>query len=252
MTMSRWKAAAIHLSLSVCIGAVAGILFFGVWYPPPYFHAAGADELILLLVGVDLALGPLLTLIVFRSGKRGLKFDLAFIGLVQSIALIYGLSVVLISRPVFLVGAVDRFVLVAANEIADSDLAQGSEPLFRSRSWTGPVLVASTLPTDVKERNELVFSAFYGRDLPNIPKYYRHYEEAGQTLLLTAKPLRTLRDNNSQYFGQIERWLAKSGRSEASVVWVPLRARKTDLVMLLDARTAQPLQALSIDPWSKQ
>jgi hypothetical protein len=249
MTMTRWKAAAIHFAISACIGAIVGILFFGVWYPPPYFHAAGADELILLLVGVDLALGPLLTLIVFRSGKRGLKFDLAFIGLVQSIALIYGMSVVLASRPVFLVGAVDRIVLVAANEITDADLAQGSEALFRLRSWTGPVLVASTLPTDVKERNDLVFSSFYGRDLPNIPKYYRHYEEAGQALLAAAKPLQVLRNEKPQYFREIERWLSKSGRSETSVVWVPLRVRKADLVMLLDAKTAQPLQALAIDPW---
>lgn len=247
--MTRWKAAAIHLAISACIGAGAGLLLFNVWYPPPYFHAAGADELILLLVGVDLALGPLLTLIVFRSGKRGLKFDLAFIGFVQTVALVYGMSVVLASRPVFLVGAVDRFVLVAANEITDADLAQGSETLFRSRSWTGPVLVASTPPTDVKQHNDLVFSAFYGRDLPNIPKYYHRYEEAGEKLLATAKPLQALRDNKPQYFGLIENWLAQSGRAQSSIVWVPVRARKADLVMLLDAKTAQPLQALAIDPW---
>ena len=75
--MSRWKAASIHCSISALVGLIVGFLLFGLWYPPPYFHAAGADELILLLVGVDLTLGPLLTLIVFRSGKRGLKFDLA-------------------------------------------------------------------------------------------------------------------------------------------------------------------------------
>ena len=80
--MSRWKAAGIHLSISLAIGLLVGALLFGVWYPPPYFHAAGADELILLLVGIDIVLGPLMTLVIFRSGKRGLKFDLTVIGLV--------------------------------------------------------------------------------------------------------------------------------------------------------------------------
>jgi hypothetical protein len=247
--MTRWKAAAIHLSISAVIGIVAGTLLFGVWYPPPFFHAAGADELVLLLVGVDLALGPLLTLIVFRSGKRGLKFDLAFIGLIQTVALVYGLSVVLESRPVFLVGAVDRFVLVAANEITDTDLAQGTEDRFRARSWTGPVLVAAAIPTDIQERNELVFSAFSGRDLPNFPKYYRDYAIAGKALLSNAKTLDVLRNERPQYSREIKRWLAQSKRSESSLVWVPLQARKTHLVMLLDASTAQPVQALAIDPW---
>src|SRR4029078_12975478 len=110
--MSRWKAAGIHLSISLLIGLIVGALLFGVWYPPPYFHAAGADQLVLLLVSVDIVLGPLLTLVVFKSGKWGLKFDLTLIAVMQTIALVYGLSVVLRSRPVFLVAAVDRFVLV--------------------------------------------------------------------------------------------------------------------------------------------
>jgi hypothetical protein len=247
--MPRWKAAGIHLSISACIGVVAGLLLFGVWYPPPLFHAAGADELILLLVGVDLAIGPLLTLIVFRAGKRGLKFDLVCIGLVQSIALVYGMSVVLQSRPVFLVGVVDRFVLVAANEIADDDLAQGQQPQFRSRSWTGPRLVVAELPTSSKERSDLVFSSFSGRDVPNLPKYYRDYAQAGQSLLAKAKTLDFLRNERPDYQEPITQWLAQSGHAESSVVWLPLQARKTDLVMLLDAKTAQPVQALAIDPW---
>src|SRR4051794_12122697 len=122
--MTRWKAAAIHSSISAAVALLVGALLFGLWYPPPYFHAAGADELILVLVGVDLAVGPLLTLIVFRPGKRGLKFDLVTIGVIQSAALVYGMSIILQSRPIFLVGTLDRFDLVSANEISDADLAE--------------------------------------------------------------------------------------------------------------------------------
>lgn len=247
--MSRWKAAAIHLSISIVIGVVTGILLFGLWYPPPYFHAAGADELILLLVGVDLTLGPLLTLVVFRSGKRGLKFDITMIGLAQSMALIYGMSVVLQSRPVFLVGAVDRFVLVSANDITDADLEQGREAQFRSRSWTGPRLVAAEMPSDPKERDELMSLALAGRDIQNLPKYYRDYAQAGKSLLANAKSLDALHKSKPQFNELIGHWLAESGRSDSSVVWLPLQALKSDLVMLLDANTAQPLQTLAIDPW---
>jgi hypothetical protein len=205
--------------------------------------------LVLLLVGVDLVIGPLLTLIVFRPGKRGLQFDLVTIGLLQSAALVYGMSVVLESRPVFLVGVLDRFELVAANEITDADLAQGNRPEFRSRSWTGPRLAVAELPTNLKERNDLTTLALSGRDVQDMPKYFYEYASKGTTLLARAKPLESLRRQNQQFRAPISQWLNKSGRSDDTVAWLPIRARKADLVMLLDAHTAQPLGALAIDPW---
>jgi hypothetical protein len=247
--MSRWKAAAIHSSISAVIALLIGALFFGLWYPPPYFHAAGADELVMLLVGVDLGIGPLLTLIVFRSGKRGLRFDLSVIAVLQTAALIYGLFVVLQSRPVFLVAAVDRLVLISGNEITDDDLKQGAEPEFRSRSWTGPRIVAAVMPTDPKERSDVVFAAAYGRDLEKLPKYYHPYATTAKALLTQARSLDGLRRKSADADAKVASWLARSGRTESSVVWVPLQARKEDIVMLLDAETAQPLQALAIDPW---
>jgi len=246
--MTRWKAAAIHSLISVAVGLTAGALLLGLWYPPPYFHAAGADQLILLLVGVDLVLGPLLTLIVFRSGKRGLAFDLTVIAILQTAALVYGLAVVLQSRPIFLVATVDRFVLVAANEITDEDLAAGSEEAFRTRSWTGPRLAAAELPTDPQQRNKLIDLTLAGRDIQNLPRYYQSYVSDARNLLARAKPLAQLRQS-AKDLRPLEDWLRTRHRKEETIVWLPLQARKEDLVMLLDARTAEPLGALSIDPW---
>lgn len=247
--ITRWKAASIHLSISAFIGVISGGLLFGVWYPSPLFHAAGADELILLLVGVDLCIGPLLTLLVFRQGKWGLKFDLAVIGVLQLAALIYGMHVVLEARPIFLAAVVDRIEVVAADEITDDDLAQGSEPEFRSRSWTGPRLVAVQMPKDEIERSDLAFSALNGRDAQNIPKYFRHYSEAGTTILKNAKSLDLLQAKHPEEFVQIDDWLKQSQHRRESLVWVPLEARKADQVMLVDAKTAEPVKAFAVDPW---
>jgi len=247
--MSRWKAASIHLLISVTIGILAGAVLFLVWYPPPYFHAGGADELVLLLVGVDLTLGPLLTLIVFRSGKPGMKFDLVVIGVLQTAALAYGLSVVSKSRPVFLVAVPDRFVLVGASEIRDEDLAQGSEPRFRTRAWSGPRLVGAPLPDDPHEKNELTSLAMAGVDLQNLPKYYRDFSSIKDRLLRNAKPLKDLQAKHPEAQADIVNGLRRLGRQEPSVLWLPLVARKDDLVMLIDATSAEPLGPLNIDPW---
>ena len=86
--MSRWKAASIHLSISILVGLLVLALLFLVWYPEPYFEAAGGQHLIVVLLGVDLVLGPLMTLILFKSGKWGMRFDLWMIGIIQSAALV--------------------------------------------------------------------------------------------------------------------------------------------------------------------
>jgi hypothetical protein len=247
--MSRWKAAAIHLTISATIGLVVGALLFGVWYPPPYFHAAGADVLVLLLVSVDLTLGPLLTLVVFKSGKRGLKFDLAVIAIAQAIALVYGMSVVLKSRPVFLLAVIDRFELIAASDIAPADLAEGSAPEFRSLSWTGPRLAAAEKPKDWRDRNKILFGKTGGKDIDVLPKYYVDYASAAPDLLKRAKPLDALPLRGEKDRDALDKALSAAHAERANVVWVPIVARKASLTMLLDVHTGRPVRAIAVHPW---
>lgn len=248
--MSRWKAAGIHFSLSILIALVVGTLLFGVWYPPPYFHAAGADTLVVLMVGVDIVLGPLLTLIVFKSGKKGLRFDLTLIGVVQTVALIYGMSVVLRSRPVFLVAAVDRFVLVSASDIDPADLAKGTKPEFRSLSWTGPRMVGAELPAPGKARTAILMSSLAGKDVDRLPQYYVDYADAAPALLQKAKPLDELRVPDAASQQTLNAALARAGVTPDEVLWVPLVARKANLVMLLRREDGKPLRAVAINPWA--
>ena len=247
--MSRWKAAAIHLSISFLIGLLVLALLFLVWYPQPYFDAAGGQHLIIVLLGVDLVLGPLLTLILFTSGKKGMLFDLWMIGIFQTSALIYGLVVIAEARPVFIVAAVDRFDLVSAADIDPLDLAEGKEPRFRTLSWTGPRLIGAQLPPRGKERTELMFHGPGGKDVQHFPKYYVDYESAAQRLLEHAKPVAALRKAHPDAGPVLDQWLSESGRKESDVVWVPIVARKSSLTMLLEARTGAVLDALPIYPW---
>lgn len=247
--MSRWKAAAIHFLLSLLAGGLVFGLLFGLWFPPPYFHAAGADKLVLLLFGIDLTLGPLLTLIIFKSGKPGLKFDLTVIGLVQAAALVYGLHVITVTRPVFLVGAIDRFNLVSAKDIDPADLAEARHEAFRHLSWTGAQLVAAERPTDSAERTKLLFSGLEGKDIERLPKYFVPYAEQAQTLLQRAQPLDKLRPHDTAASAEVDAWLARNGRNRADVVWLPVMARNASLTMMMDKQSGQPLGALDIDPW---
>lgn len=248
--MSRWKAAGIHLSINAVIALLAAGLIYGIWYPHPYSQAAGAGTLVLLLLGVDLVLGPLLTLVVFKAGKKGLRFDLAAIAILQVCAFVYGLHVVAAARPAFIVGVIDRFSLVIANDIDSADLAKATDPAFRYMPWTGPRLIGAQMPKDWQSRNEVLFSGAAGKDIDELPRYYVPYAQVAQALLSHANSLDDTKRKHPETTHLIDDWLRKHPNHNASnVVTLPLAAHKQSLTMLVDRKTGAVLDGLPVSPW---
>src|SRR5689334_16943960 len=63
------RAALVHLGLSALVGLATAAIVFGLWFPFPYRNLAGGQHLFLVLVGVDVVCGPLLTAILFNPLK---------------------------------------------------------------------------------------------------------------------------------------------------------------------------------------
>jgi len=98
---------------------------FWLWYPSPLDKALGVANIFLLLLSIDVIIGPLLTLIVAKQGKRSLKTDLLTIATLQLAALVYGLYMVAQGRPVWIIYSNNRFELVQAYEaVIDSSSNQ--------------------------------------------------------------------------------------------------------------------------------
>lgn len=245
--LSRWKASAIHLGLSACIAGALLALMLLVWYPWPLYSIAGGRGLTMILVGVDVVLGPLITLVIFKAGKKGLKFDLAVIALLQLSALAYGVHTVFVARPAWLVFNVDRFNLVAAIDLDPADLAKVTRPEFRSPPIDGPRFVATTLPKDRNARLKLLDSALAGKDVQLFPQRYVPYEQEAAHALGHARRLEVLQKRDRK--GVVQDYLDSSGRAADSVKFLPLRARTADAAVLLDAKTGMPLKIVLVDPW---
>ena len=248
-TMSRWKASGIHLLVSLGVASATGALIYFVWYPPPYFQVAGGNTLMLLIMGVDVVIGPLLTLTIFRAGKKGLRFDLAVIALLQIGAFCYGIYVIAAARPVFVVAAVDRFVLVAASDLDDKDLSEASQPQFATRSWTGPRLVGVAPPKEGGEGFDSVMSALAGKDVDKYPKYYVPYDQVSEALLSRSQPLAEIMKKSAQSAEIVQRFLAVHSADPADYRSLPLQGRIASYTMVVSAKTGLPLTALAIDPW---
>lgn len=246
--MSRWKASGIHflISLFIAIAAVATVIL--VMYPPPYTGSSGAGKLLAILIGVDVTLGPLITLVIFKHNKPGLKFDLSVIAILQVAALSYGLYMISQARPVFLAFVQDRFVLIQANGIEDAAIGRASAP-FDHKPWTGPMLVGTEMSGDAGAQNDVLMSALAGGpDIDSMPEYYVAYESQKEVVLASAKPLKELRSWSEDADAIVSSWLERKRQNADDLVYYPLKARVSFHTLILD-QEAEPVAILPIDPW---
>ena len=242
--VNRWGASGIHLLISVAIAAVALALMLLVWYPPPLFEAAGGNDLLFLLVAVDVVVGPLITLIIFKPGKWGLRFDLAAIGIVQLAALLYGVSIVYLARPAFIVFVKDRFEVATAVELEPEKLSKARFEQFSHPPLGGPQLAFAEFPEDPEKRNELVELALAGIDLQHFPEYWRPYEGQAKQVLAEGDTLERMRRTEPRAAPVVDEWLRDSGVKEDDVRFFNLRAPRGWVAVLVDAKTAEPMKML--------
>jgi hypothetical protein len=245
--MSRWRASGIHLLISAGIAAATLTLMLALWYPGPLFEAAGGNELLFIVVGVDVVIGPLITLAVFKAGKRGMKFDLAAIGTLQVLALLYGGYIVAEARPAFIVFVKDRFEVASAIELEYAELAKARYPQFRRAPLLGPEWVVVDWPDDAAERQKLLHLALSGVDAHVFPKYYAPYAERTKEVLGKALPMARVRELEPTYAPIIDEYLKRSGTPDAAVRYVLLKAFRAFVAVLVDARTGYPVKMLIVE-----
>lgn len=246
--MSRWRAAGIHLGISALIATLVLMVIYLVWYPSPYFTAMGGDQLVLLIIGVDVVIGPLITLVIFKAGKKGLKYDLASIAFFQAAALTYGVMVTAQARPVYSVFVIDRFEVVAANDIDDVELAKVVKSEYKSLPWTGPRVVGVAKPADPEESNRILFSMTEGKDLQHFPQHFVPYAQIRADVARRAQPLSDLRRYNGANTSRIDAFLYSKGLKEDDVAFVPMRAKRGERAVIV-MKEGDIVGALDMNPW---
>ena len=242
---SRWKASAIHLvvSISVALAVVAALLL--VWYPAPYFQAMGGSGLLMLVTGVDVVLGPLITLIIFNTKKKSLKFDLTCVAIVQILALAYGVSTMLQARPVYTVFSKDRFDVIIAADMSDKERAKVTDAAFKSLSLTGPQIVAMETPNDMKEIQRMLES---GIDSRAFSQYYVAYDAKAKEAASAGKPFTQIQKNNPATAEKLKAFLTTKGLDESKVGFLPLYTRNEDMTVVLDKETGKILAIAPVVP----
>lgn len=240
----RIKAFAVHLLLSACLALLVIFLVFFLWYPSPLHAAVGVTKIFLILIAVDVVLGPCLTLLVYKQGKKSLVMDLSIICALQVGALLYGVHAMADGRPAWLVFVDDHFSLVRANEIDERKLAD-AQMEYRSPSWVGPKWVSVAEPESVEERNDLLFeSVFAGVDISQRPNLYQPLSIVKGVVKRAGRPMAVLAEYNSPK--SVKAILEAYPQAGA---WLPLKANQRDMVVLLEANSGEVIAVVDAQPW---
>lgn len=243
--MSKLRAFAVHLLISAgVIGSFLAVVFF-VWYPRPLFEVNGAWNIVKILVSVDVILGPLLTLIVYKKGKKMLKFDLTVIVLLQLIAFGYGAYTLYYERPQFVVFAANAYEVVTQSQ---TDFDELPAELSLPPPWQGPKWVVARMPTDVAARQNLLSEALAGgRDLAHHPDLYRPYSE------LEISEVRSQRLDMARIIGDdaakqrlADAFIARHGGELQEYLFVPILGKEGEALLGFDGASGDYVGALEI------
>lgn len=170
---TRLQAFRIHLTLSLVIFLATSFVILNSWFPG-HFKQFGGLRAVALIGGIDFLLGPLLTLLIYNTKKKHLKWDIAAIALIQSVALTYGIASIYQGRPIAQILTPDGIYIATE---ADRKFYKITDDELKNTSIRVPLIVYLELPADsvAISQIEFVTGFFTDRPLALRTDLYRQY-----------------------------------------------------------------------------
>jgi hypothetical protein len=214
-----------------------GLLYLG-WYHWPGWYLADLPTVLAIMVGVDVVLGPLLTLIIADPGKarRVLARDVGAILLVQLVAFGYGVTTLWNGRPLYYAFSVNCLSVVQAQDIEHDSAAAGAQSSALAPHWYSlPRWIWAPLPNDAGEADKIIQSAMQGGfDVTARPAYYKPWASGAAELRSQLQ-----RVDDIRFFSRKEQTLLKQrmialGLAPDRANGIALTGRKRPLLAVFD------------------
>jgi hypothetical protein len=239
----RLKALGWHFGASTCLLLlIVGTLYLG-WYRWPGWYLAGMLKVLPITVGVDAALGPLLTFIIANPSKplRELLRDISFIAVVQLIALVYGGITLWHGRPLYYAYSGRELSIVQGTELDPAEVALGQQknPGLAPNWYSLPRWIyAPNLPAGTPG----------GTDATSLPRYFQPWSNGLPDLRGKLKPV-----DNWLYFTRsqqsaLKKRLAEQGFGADYPATMPMTGRDIPLLAVFDPKTLELKALLRVQP----
>jgi hypothetical protein len=106
------------------------------------------------------------------------------------------------------------------------------------------------MPETVEQRNAIMFDAVQnGRDVQHHPRLYVDYASQTAEALERALPISRLRSLNPQGGAEIDALIARTGRAESALRYLPLRGPASDGAVVVGHPDGSILEVSSLQPW---
>jgi hypothetical protein len=242
-------ATGVHFLATLVLAVSAAALIFFIWYPHPFATMIGGTELFMLVVGCDLALGPLISLVIYdsRKSRRALIFDYSIVGAIQIAAMVYGVYTLAATRPVYVAFSFDRLEIVSAGDIRDAELAAARVPDYGSLPLTGPRLISIKVPAE--EQQDAMFQSVEGNEEHMRPRFYAPYETQLEQIRARARTLDELVVKHPDAKPLLQAASAELTVPAARIRWLPVHHRKGFWTVLIDTENGRPLTYVDFDPY---
>lgn len=233
-----------HLLISLCVASISLFLIFKIWYPAPLHTALGVGGLVVMMLAIDVILGPLLTLVLAKEGKKGLKFDLIIIGIVQLLALGYGLYSVDKGRPVAIAFDVNRFELVLKNNIKKDKHWQIIEQFADNQGNRIPAVAIRPAKDEIeyteRMKNELELNILTNAN----PELYETVAQNIEIIKKEMKPIQDLPKFNDKVLA--EKIITQYPQADG---FLPLYGSAKTKTVLIDSKNKVFVAVVDARPW---
>jgi hypothetical protein len=238
----RFKAFGFHILGSVCLIALClGVLYAG-WYRWPGWYLAGALTIALMMAGIDVVLGPLLTLIIANPNKprRELARDISIIVLVQLIAAGYGVFTLWNGRPLYYTYSEGYLEMVQAADLNPEQVELGRKlnPALAPHWYSLPRWIFVPLPKDSQLAEKIMASSITGGDdVIQMPRYYQPWEAGLTELRTTLQPVEKMKGLNKHDKQVAAERLKEFGVTVDQPVTLPMSGRGRPIIAIFDPAT---------------
>jgi hypothetical protein len=248
----RFKAFGLHLLCSASLMAfVLSGLYFG-WYRWPGWYLAGALKIALIMAGIDVVLGPLLTLVIANPGKprRELARDIGIIVAVQLVAAGYGTTTLWSGRPLYYTYSERYLQMVQAGDLDPQQIELGRKlnPNLAPHWYSLPRWVYVPLPKDAKLANQIVSESIGGGDdVIDLPRYYRPWEEGLADLHAHLQTLDKLGELDKADRQVAAAQMQQIGFAPDRPVVAPMIGKGRPLVAVVDPASTKIVKLIQVD-----
>lgn len=243
---NRSLCALIHFVISLSCFSVLLFFLVNFWYPGLYFSNSGGWQGIRIVAGIDVVLGPLLTLIVFNPKKstHELTIDIGLIATIQVIALLWGIYTLHNQRPVAVVFWGKNFMTVPAEALNEQAYNIDNLAGFSEES---PPLIYAENPVkldDLKKMMDMILK----QQIPphHQPRLYRPLKDRFSEIKPFQVNIDEILAKNSGVNDQLLPLLQKNNKNTHDVFYFLLQSKYRNGLLIFDA-DAQYLGGVTLD-----